>query len=172
LSTRPSVIVAKNELPVGTYLDDVDLENSLTRMMRPKSILPPEFITNIDDLKGKRLNRTVRPGDFFAIADVGSHTRVRLPDGMRVHIIRIDRVVHTGPTYEPGKYMDVFWTESLSGGEGTPKMILQKILVIDEEIGKRWEVSLAVTPKQELVLVDAERCGDVRLLLHDENSQD
>jgi Flp pilus assembly protein CpaB len=178
------VWVAKKEITVGTTLpaDEKELENFIVQAKMAKASLPPDVVASKDDLKGKRLNRTLRQGNFFAPADVGADSGIKLPEGMRQYAIRTDVVKSAGGSVDAGKHVDVLFTESLPNGKRKTGVILQNVLILQVDQHQRptegptggrqqvSSVSLAVTPKQGMILSTAEERGQVKLLLRDENS--
>ncbi len=176
--------VAKKEITVGSTLDEKEFENLVVRSQMPKASLPPDIITNVEDLKGKRVNRTLRPGNYFAPSDVGADSGIKLPEGMRQYAIRADVVRGAGGFVEAGKKVDVLLTESIPNGKRKTGVILQNMLVLTVDQHARpnegpqagrqqlTSVSLAVTPKQGMILSTAEGRGEVKLMLRDEKSTD
>ncbi|MCE9530662.1 MAG: Flp pilus assembly protein CpaB [Planctomycetes bacterium] len=178
------VIVAKKELPVGTVLEEKELENLLTTTKMPKGNLPPDIITSADDLKGKRVNRTLKPGNYFAVTDVGLDAGIKLPEGKIKYAIKIDGVKAVAGFVQPGDQVDVILTESTSNGKAASGYVLrdQLVLAVDTSSRRREgsqeavlqvnSVSLAVSPKEALYLSAAEKRGEVKLTLRDQHSKD
>jgi pilus assembly protein CpaB len=177
------VIVAKKELPVGTLLDEKELESMLGTQKFPKANLPPDIINNADDLKGKKLNRTLKAGNFFSMGDVGADSGIKLPEGFSKYAIRTDGVKAVAGFVQPGDKVDVILTEVQNNGKAKSGMILREMLVLavdtrarrtenGEAVLQVQSVCLAVTPKQSLTLSSAEKRGEVKLLLRDPASPD
>jgi Flp pilus assembly protein CpaB len=181
------VWVAKKEITVGMILpaDDKELEGFIVQTKMAKASLPPDVVFAKEDLKGKRVNRTMRQGNFFAPSDVGVDAGVKLPEGMRQYAIRTDVVRSASGFVEAGKKVDVLLTEAQPNGKKKSGIILQNMLVLTvDQHAKPQEgtgasgrnqvtsVSLAVTPKQAMLLSTAEGRGEVKLILRDENSVD
>lgn len=178
------VLVAKKELPVGTLLDEKDLEEMIVVSKLPKASLPPDLITNKDDLKGKKLNRTLKPGNYFAPGDVGPDSGIKIPEGMIKYAVKVDGVKAVAGFVQPGDHVDVQLTESMPNGGAKSGFVLRDVLVLAvDTTGRRFEggtearaqvgsVSVAVTPKDSLYLSAAEKRGEVKFVLRDSQSQD
>jgi pilus assembly protein CpaB len=178
------VVVAKKELPVGTMLEEKDLESLLAQAKFNKASLPPDVITNVAELKGKRVNRTMRVGNYFSPGDVGEDAGIRIPDGMFKYAIKMDGVKAAAGFVEPGKHVDVILTESLPNGKAKSGVILRDVLVLAVDTQARMQegaaggrqtvnsVSVAVSPKHALILSSAEKRGEVKLMLRDDKNPD
>src|SRR5688500_5581084 len=65
------VLVAKKDLPVATKLDSKELDNLLQWADMPKHLVPPDAVTELEQVKDKSLNRTLRQGNPVSHSDVG-----------------------------------------------------------------------------------------------------
>lgn len=177
------VIIAKKELIVGTVLDEKELENMIGTQKVQKTNLPPDIINNADELKGKKLNRTLKMGNFFSAGDVGADNGIKLPEGLSKYSIKIDGVSAVSGFVNPGDKVDVILTESMANGKAKSGIFLRDMLVlaVDATQNRREggqaqaqvnSVSMAVTPEQSLVLSSAEKRGQVKLLLRDPKNPD
>src|SRR5689334_4461613 len=75
------VLVAKKDLPVQTPLDEKDMDNLLQWADMPKNFVPPDAVTDIEQVKGKSLTRTLKQGNPVAITDIGKVTQLEIPTG-------------------------------------------------------------------------------------------
>ena len=177
------VMVAKKELPVGTILDEKELENMIGTMKLPKSSVTPDTITNIEELRGKRLNRTLKEKNPFTQGDVALDSGIKLPEGMSKYSVKTDIVKLASGFAQAGDKVDVILTESQPNGKAKSGIILRDMLVLSvdrmarrpdgsEAVTQVNSVSLAVTPPQSLILSNAERRGDVKFLLRDPKNPD
>src|SRR5262245_31665985 len=66
------VLVAKKDLPVQTRLDSKELDNLLTWADMPRNLVPPDAIVNLEDVKDKELNRTLKTGHPVAFRDLNT----------------------------------------------------------------------------------------------------
>ncbi len=178
------VIVAKKELPVGTLLEEKQLEELLGTMKFDKGTLPPDVIVNAEELKGKRLNRTLKQGNYFSATDVAPDSGIKIPEGMYKYAIKTDGVKACAGFVQPGDKVDVILTESMNNGKARSGMFLRDMLVLAVDVSQNRReqgqlaqaqvnsVSLAVTSEQSLYLSSAERRGDVKLVLRDPKNSD
>ncbi len=177
------VVVAKKELVVGTILEEKDLDSMLATMKFDKGNLPPDVVLNVEALKGKRLNRTLKQGNYFSEGDVANDAGIKLPEGMSKYAIKIDGVKAVAGFVQAGDKVDVILTESV-GSKTRSGIFLRDMLVlaVDTSSTRREQnqpavqqinsVSLAVLPEQSLYLSSAEKRGEVKLLLRDPKSSD
>jgi Flp pilus assembly protein CpaB len=159
-------IVAKKTLPMGTLLEENDLENLLGTIKFPKDCLPPDVIVNAEELKNRRLNRTMRQGNYFTAEDVGRDDGIKIPEGMYMYALKTDP--GTVGFFAPGARIDLISIESLPDGKAKSAVILQNllVLVIESEIRReRATISFAVTSEQALTLSAAEKRGDIKCIL-------
>jgi len=173
------VIVAKKELPVGTVLDEKELDNFLSMTKMPKGSVPPDIINNQEELKGKRVNRTLKIGNYFAAGDVGADSGIKIPEGMFKYAIKTDGVKAVAGFLQPGDRVDVLLTEATSNGKAKTGYILRNMLVLAVDTASRRRegtqeavqqvnsVSLAVTEVQTQALSSAEKRGEVKFVLRD-----
>jgi Flp pilus assembly protein CpaB len=178
------VIVAKRELPVGTLLEEKELENLLGTMKFDKGTLPPDVIVNAEELKGKRLNRTLKQGNYFSATDVAADSGIKIPEGMYKYAIKTDGVKACAGFVQPGDKVDVILTETTNTGRARSGMFLRDMLVLAVDVSQNRReagqlavaqvnsVSLAVTSEQSLFLSSAEKRGDVKLVLRDPKNPD
>jgi pilus assembly protein CpaB len=177
------VIVAKKELPVGTLLEEKELENMVGLAKFPKSSLPPDVILNVEELKGKKLNRTLKANNFFSQGDVANDAGIRIPEGMFKYAIKTNLVMSGAGFTQAGDHVDVVLTETMPNGKTKSSMFLRDMLVLAiDNMSSRPEggravnqvnsVSLAVTSEQSLWLSSAERRGEVKLVLRDSKNMD
>jgi pilus assembly protein CpaB len=177
------VIVAKREMPVGTVIEEKDFNDILARQAFPRATVPPEVITEAEALKGKRVSRTLRAGNFFVPADISSMAGIALPAGMMHYTIKTDPVRAAAGFIMPGSKVDVLALIKLKNDQSkvTSKRILVDMLVVAVDIMDRrpegggpaipqmQSVSLAVHPRDAKLLHTAEAGGgDIRLVLRPE----
>src|SRR5262245_37562968 len=77
------VLVAKKDLPVQTKLDEKELDHLLQWADMPKSLAPPDAATDLEQVKGKTLNRTLKQGNALSVTDLGDIKKLILPDGFK-----------------------------------------------------------------------------------------
>jgi pilus assembly protein CpaB len=179
------VIVAKKELPIGTKLEEKDFNDILTKAPFARASLPPDVILDPEQLKGKRISRTLRAGNFFSPADVSANAGIPLPAGTFMYAIRMDVVRAAAGFVMPGAHVDILALQRnpQDASKVRSRLILKDMLVVAVDINDRRpegggpaiptinSVSLAVSPSQGKLLHTAESTGgELRLLLRGEES--
>jgi pilus assembly protein CpaB len=179
------VIVAKKELPIGTKLEEKDFNEILTKAPFARASLPPDVILDPEQLKGKRISRTLRAGNFFSPADVSANAGIPLPAGTFMYAIRMDVVRAAAGFVMPGAHVDILALQRhpQDASKVRSRLILKDMLVVAVDINDRRpegggpaiptinSVSLAVSPSQGKLLHTAESTGgELRLLLRGEES--
>jgi len=174
------VVVAKKELPIGTLLDEKDFAEVLTKAPFSRNNVPPDIINNTDELKGKRLSRTLRAGNYFAPSDVNGGGGIPLPTGCYMYAIRLDAVRAAAGFVKPGDKVEVLALQHAPNNANLvrSRLILSDMLCVAVDIHDRRpegggpaiatisSVSLAVTPDQAKLLHNCESTGgELRLLL-------
>lgn len=165
------VIVAKKDLPVGTVLNDKEIESGISHINFPKSAFPENAINDLDQLKGKRLNRTIKVGNWFSEGDVGPDAiRLKCPESLVEYFVRHDQVKAGGYLLQAGDPVDVLDTFSEPTGKARSRRMMRHRLVLECREGHRLDkrplgTLIAVTPEQALFLTLAEERGELRLIL-------
>src|SRR5262245_33364948 len=67
------VLVAKKDIPLQTKLEEKELDNYFAWADLPKALVPPDAVTDIEQAKGKSLNRTLKQGNALSLTDLGKH---------------------------------------------------------------------------------------------------
>lgn len=174
------VLVAKKEIKIGTLLDEKDFNDLLTKAPYPAGTLPPDVITNPEELKGRRLSRTLRAGNYFSPGDVSGQEGIPLPQGTYMYAVRLDAVRASAGFIMPGSKVEVLALQKhpTDGSRVRSRLILSDMLVVAVDINDRRpegggaaiptisSVSLAVTAEQGKLLHNCESTGgEIRLLL-------
>ncbi len=187
-SSGPDMVdvwVAKKELPVGTILEEKELENLLMQTKMPRASVPQDIVNTLDELKGKRVNRTLKPNNYFATTDVGPDDGIKIPGGKFKAAIRCDAVKGGGGFVQPGNKVDIILTEALPNGKAKSGVILYNMLVLAVDTNTRpaegsaqgraqmSSVALAVDHQEAQTLKNAEKRGEVTLIIRgDKNDPD
>src|SRR5262249_46382690 len=172
LGRRPEtvkILVAKKDLPVNTTLDPKELDNLLTWADMPRNLVPPDAVVNLEDVKDKELNRTLKTGSPVAYSDLGVGCTFGLPEGHRQMTFMSTQVDAVAGFVRPGSKVDVMYVERTPSGKVRAAIILKDILVLAVNMCDRMSdgsqttsfphvesVSLAVTDKQATMLAQAE----------------
>jgi Flp pilus assembly protein CpaB len=172
------VLVAKRDLPVQTTLDEKELDNLLGWADMPKNLVPPDACMDIEAVKGKTLQRTLKQGNPLSITDIGSPKKLILPDGFKAMSVHASQVDAVAGFVKPGDRVDILYTERMQGtGKTRSAILLRKMLVLavnmtnslDEKTGPAIpqveSVSLAVNDWQGNRLTLAEEKGRLKLML-------
>ncbi len=182
-SDTTKVLVAKKDIPLQTKIEEKDVETLLTWADVPKSIAPPDAAVDLEQVKGKSLNRTLKKGNPLSMSDLGIAQTLDLPDGCEAFTIKVDQVGAVAGFAKPGSRVDIMYVERGTTGKARAALILKYMLilavnrinVLNEKTGAAIaqveSVTLAVNKKQATRLGFANERGTLKLLLtgtHDE----
>lgn len=171
------VLVAKKDLPVQTTLEEKDIDNLLGWADMPRNLVPPDACTDIEQVKGKSLNRTLKQGNPLSITDIGNVKSLQLPDGCKAMSVKASQVDSVGGFVKPGNRVDIMYIERMGTGKTRSAILLRKMLVlavnmhntVDEKSGAAIpqveSVSLAVNDWQAQRLALADEKGKLKLML-------
>ena len=161
------VLVAAKDLPVGTLLDRDTLGASVKPKKLPKEALPPARVTDLEELVGKRLSRTVREGETFNPRDLVKGGGLTLPAGHSLVSLEVPPGNSTG-FVGPGSRVDVIATARVGGKLTAFPVLVDALVVAVDTLATTGEAnpkqyrstfSLAVTEKQANALILAKRRG-------------
>ena len=99
------VIIATKDLPVGTVFTKDELKTSTMMKKMPKDGLPPQYVTNPEELLDKRLSRPMRAGETLNPQDLNKG--VALPDGHDLVALSINASQAASGFVVPGSRVDV-----------------------------------------------------------------
>jgi pilus assembly protein CpaB len=176
------VLVAAKNLDQGTKMDKP--EELFVRKPFPKESVPPEFIDDVAQMKGKVLQRSVRAGTHVTIDDITPHIGVELPidpkTGHRYKAMAIKASAESagGGLILSGSRVDVITVERLPNGKTASTLILQNVLVVavndksrrdenQDSVKNLATVTLAVKQNEGMILALAGKKGDISLMLRD-----
>src|SRR5438876_7319973 len=128
-----SVLVAAKNIDQGTKLDDPD--KLFVHKPFSKESVPPEFIDDVGQLKGKVLNRSIRAGTHCTLADLKTKDSIDLPVGVdgtmyKGMAIRVSQATAVSGFIQPGDHVDVVVIDRLKEGKITSTLLLQNVLVV------------------------------------------
>ena len=115
------VLVAAKNLDQGTKLDKP--EEQFVRKPFPKESVPPEYIDDPSQFKGKSLQRSVRAGSHITMADITPRNSIELPVDPKTGIpykamaLRVAPETIVGCLVLPGSRVDVVSVERLTNGK-------------------------------------------------------
>lgn len=171
------VLVAANDLAVGTKLQDRDV----LKVWYPKTNLPGNVYTEPRQVVGRGVILPISKGEFFlpsklAPEKAGSGLPSLIPTGMRAVSVRVNDVVSVAGFVQPGSRVDVLLTgNSASGAERQATTVLTNVAVI--AVGKNLErtsggdavaapvITLLVSPDDAQRLALAVQEGRIQLAL-------
>jgi Flp pilus assembly protein CpaB len=162
------VLVASEDLPVGTVFTRDELKSAVKLKKLPKNVIRPAYITNAEELLYKRLTRPVRAEEAFNPHDLSKGTGFVLPAGYDVVSILDPPVARADGFIGPGSRINVrFWMREDGTFKQFPLLVNVRVLAVNpnlftDEQGRPWSfalVLLAVTQKQALALALAKERG-------------
>ncbi len=178
MPTRP-VVVAGNDLPVGTELRMDDLRT----LQWPAASLPEGSFSQPAELVGRGVivpivrNEVVLP-QKLASKEAGAGLPPAIPQGMRAVSVRVNEVIGVAGYVLPGTRVDVLATASPTDKreETTTKVVLTNVQVLAsgtkiEQTGDKGKpvaatvVTLLVSPEQSEKLTLAATEGKIQLAL-------
>jgi pilus assembly protein CpaB len=151
---KVTVLVAKRPLSPGTLLKNP--EEDFTTKQFEKGQEPANALADVNQVRGERLKRSLRVGDYVSKDDLvdknGSSIADDLPQGMRAIGLPVNQLVSaSGFANLPGSHVDILWT----GRGNTPDSNFTKVLLEDVKIlaadttdrvdDKKWVVASVVT---------------------------
>jgi len=180
------VLVAVKNIDQGTRLEKP--EELFTRKQFTKDAVPPEFIDDVNQLRGKTLQRTLRPGSHVTIDDITQHNEVDLPvdektgEPYRAMGIKVTQESSVNGLIKPGSRVDVVCVERLPNGRSASTVILQYVLVVSVNDQMRpsemqgpiknvANVALAVKQQEGAILALASKRGELTLQLRSKDDK-
>lgn len=176
------VCIAKSKIGVG---DTIKLEN-INLVPFPQENVPPDAITKLEDLQGRRAKSLIHPGvpilegQLLAKGEKGEDVTEHIPVGMRLAPVRVDNVSGVAGLVKPGDHVDVVvhLRENQTLGLLSSKTItfLQnvKVLAVDDVFRRDNDgqtaviaktISFVLTPEQAEMLTTASELGTIRLIM-------
>jgi pilus assembly protein CpaB len=178
------VLVAKKDLPVQTTLDEKEIDNLLVWADMPKNLVPPDACTDLEQVKGKSLGRTLRQGNPVSVSDLTVLRNLVLPDGCKALTVKCTPVDAVAGFAKPGSKVDIMYVEKTGTGKTRAAIILKDMLLlalntantVDEKTGAAIpqveSATLAVNNKQATLITLADERGKLKLILRDKNKED
>ncbi|HEX3869470.1 MAG TPA: Flp pilus assembly protein CpaB [Pirellulales bacterium] len=183
-----SVFIAKQPINLGDII-----KSEMVRMEEfPIDKTPPEAVTNIDELKGRRARQKILPGmpivDGWLLGkgENGEDVSTLVPKGYRIVPVRVDAVSGVAGLIKPGDRVDVLvhLRENASMGiiKTTAQTFLQnvKVFAVDDVFRREADgeqsvaaktISLVVTPAQAELVTLASEMGTVRLVMRSSDDE-
>lgn len=178
------IVVVKQEMPVGTLIQESRIDKLVELRDVPKGTTPPEAFRTLEQVTNKRLTRTMRTGDRVLPSDITDGRAIAIPEGKVQYAIPMDAVRAVAGFALPGSEVDIILTQTLASGKKVSQMILRKMLVVAVDIldhtpegnkpavPKLSSISVAVTPREAMYLAVQQKSGEMTLALRDREDQD
>jgi pilus assembly protein CpaB len=170
------VLVAANDIQVGTKLDTTDVHV----ITIPQTAVPPGAFSRPAQVLGRGAILPLSQGEFIltsklAAVNAGAGLPSMIPPGMRAVSVRVNDVVSVAGFVQPGTRVDVLATGGQGGSDRQTTTVLENVAVI--AVGKSLDrnaspdavaapvITLLVSPDdaQKLALVSQE--GRIQLSL-------
>ena len=158
----------------------------------PKDKVPPDALSKLEDVQGRRARtklfagEPVREAKLLDKGDSGTGAADSIPPGFRVVSVRVDAVKSSGNLIKPGDRVDVIVHMQQPGPNGNQpitKTFLQDVRVFavndlidrDPDNGNKMAaqtISLLVKPEQVELVTLAEEMGKVRLSMRSPDDEE
>jgi len=172
---KVTVLVAKVKIPQGTRIDKPE------ELFEPKEFTkgtePKKAFTKFDDLKDKRVNKTLSAEVHVTPDDLMNGTEkleYQVPPGYRAVAIKVSSDTNVAGFVQPQSHVEVIATHPGPKGP-VSAYILQNVLVLAVDGTDKMEgdaksrasntVTLQVKPEDGLKLAAAQQKGELRLAL-------
>jgi len=162
------VPVAAGDLPVGTMLKADEMDKYVVMKPMAKDAVPQVYVDQTENLKDKRLTRTVRQGEPFNPHDVTTNRFLNPPEGHSVMSAAMSTVEAASGFIGPGAHVDIIASVQLKKSQKWvvfPLFLDMLVLAVNSDanpsqtpgggIPNVGMVSLAVTAEQQLLLQGA-----------------
>jgi len=173
---KVGVLVAKHDITMGVLV--ADPEALFVEKLFTKGEEPKWAIRSFDEVKGRRLNRSVSQDQFVTASDLNDKKDDLagvIPTGMRAVALKTTAESQVAGFVQPQSHVDVISTVPNPNGATSSKTILQNILVlaVDQRHERPEEihpvvastVTVLVKPEQAEQLATAQRIGTISLSL-------
>jgi pilus assembly protein CpaB len=174
---KVGVLVARRNLAMGILINDPEKlfeEKQFTKGEEPK-----KAIRDMDELKGRRLNKPLTAEQFVTADDLIDKDKdglaALMPKGMRAVALNVNAASVVGGFVLPHSHVDILSVITGPNGESNAKIILQNILVlaVDQNQNRPDDraavvantVTVQVTPEQAERLALAQKMGTLSLTL-------
>lgn len=177
-------IVAKKDIPVGTKLEEKEIENWVALIDMQKDLVPPDAVLDLEGVKNKEVNRTMRRGNPLTVSDLTTGSQIAIPEGFKQITIKSTPVDAVAGFVGPGSKVDVLYMQRMTNGKSRSRFIMRDMLILAVNMVDRREeksgraipqvesVSMAVKDKQAGQLALAEESGRLKLVLRSPNQVD
>jgi pilus assembly protein CpaB len=176
------VLVAARDLK-----EEESLKSDMVKVVKmPKSAVPPSAFSSIKDVEERWVNMAMLDGDVLIEKKLGPKGTPpgmvnNIPKGMRALSIDVTEQTGVSGFILPGHRVDVIRFENSEKNKLHGETILQDVLVLaanqvfirpEERAVQSRTVTLAVSPENAMVLVEARTKGPLSLALRGVNDHD
>jgi len=174
------VVVADQDIPVGTALAPLVDENAFTVRQVPEDLVVPGALTDVDQLLGRQASSALVAGEQVSQGRLEGQQQVQggilgIPEGLEAVSIRLEDQRLAGGQLLRGDFVKVYGSFDRSGAETTIVLVpdARVLEVVKTEAGGTASPSaslgilatLALTPPDALEVVFAQEHGTVWLSL-------
>ena len=173
------VLVAAKDLSVGTLMSKSDMPKLVKKKLMNKDSLPPNFVTDENELIDKRLSTPVQAEQVFNPASLSTKGVIILPEGKDMVSLAVNPSHAAAGFAGPGSHVDILCALKIKDKLYTfPLLVDMQILTVDTHTSYEKNgvfpnmnmISLAVTQEQALVLQMAKQRGcQLEILLRHPN---
>jgi pilus assembly protein CpaB len=171
------ILVAIKKVPMYTPIKEP--EKFFIEKDVPEDAAPKKALTNMEDIRGKKLNKSINEEAFVYAEDLldpkSDGMAAMLSPGQRAVAIKVNPESLVGGFVLPGTRVDVISTIRRGENESESKTILQDMLVLAVDTKNNKEegtnsilgqtVTLAVKPEEAQQISLASAIGELRLAL-------
>lgn len=182
LVEREPVIVASQEIPAGTPIEEQHITSKLLEVEWRNE---GQFST-AEELIGQVVATTIFPGEVLhqnrlAVAGEGSTLASLIPENKRAVTIRVNDVIGVAGFLLPGNRVDVLNTIKYSATSASTLTVLKdiKVLAVDQTARSKENkpiivraVTLEVSPKDAEKLLTAKSKGEIQLTLRNPHEEE
>lgn len=182
LVEREPVIVASQEIPAGTPIEEQHITSKLLEVEWRNE---GQFSTE-EELIGQVVATTIFPGEVLhqnrlAVAGEGSTLASLIPENKRAVTIRVNDVIGVAGFLLPGNRVDVLNTIKYSATSANTVTVLKdiKVLAVDQTARSKENkpiivraVTLEVSPKDAEKLLTAKSKGEIQLTLRNPHEEE
>jgi pilus assembly protein CpaB len=171
------LLVAKKDIPIGTTIDDKNMDALFAMTDVPKHLVPLDPVDAVEAIKGKSNSRTLKAGNAITVSDFGGENKIKIPDGLKQVTFHVTSVDGVDGFAKPGAKVDVHYIEKTPSGKTRSAIILRDMLVLAvgriaettdkqaQAIEQVQSVSLGVTDEEASMISHAEKKGTLKLVL-------
>lgn len=173
-----SVIVAKEDIPVGTRLDELVSQGAFEEIEVPEEALVPEAVIDLSQLSGQETRQAIIAGEQIPMARItGTVTggQLGIPQGHTAVTLPMDQAPMVGGAVRSGDHVTVYGTFTKGVAGDTTFVLVPDAQVLDVNGGitgsqltggmSEATITFALKPADAQTVVLAQEQGSVWLAL-------